>query len=95
MHALIYNHRRDEPQKAECWKSDETVQNIISEAAVNVDVLDCTVSSRTSRKLRHPALSNHGKMDSRDEVAVQLSLANSTRRFSERPTILCLRWELE
>jgi site-specific recombinase XerC len=75
--ALGFNYCGDEPQKAECWKSDEPVQRIIKEAALNAGVLDGAVSSHDFRKVIHPFLSIRGHMDVRDEVALQLNLGHS------------------
>ncbi len=91
-------YRPAEAELAQCWKSDDPVQQIIKNAAQAADISREGISSRDFRKILHPFLSKRGAMMIIEEVALQLNFGHTpyetirkhyaSMQDSERETVL-------
>ena len=62
---------------AQCWKSDDSVQRIIKDAAHAAGITDGGISSHDFRKIQHPFLSGRGGMTINEELALQLNFGHT------------------
>lgn len=74
---LGYRPASDDP--AQCWKSDDPVQQIIKTAAASAGFEPAAIASHDFRKTIHPFLARRGNMVVAEEVALQLN-------FGQTPT---------
>jgi integrase len=66
---------------AECWKSEDSAQRIIKNAALAVDIPNEEISSHDFRKIIHAFLSQCGAMTVKHEVALQLNFGHTPKEL--------------
>ncbi|MBV2145054.1 tyrosine-type recombinase/integrase [Falsochrobactrum sp. TDYN1] len=79
--ALGFGYKGNQTEPAQCWRSEDSVQRIIKEAAQAAEVLSGNISSHDFRKILHPFLTKRGNMTIKDEVALQLNLGHTPQEI--------------
>jgi len=93
--AIGLGYRKAGNEVAECWKSEEPVQQIIKDAAFAAGIPADAVSSHDFRKVLHPFLAKQGKMMVSEEVALQLNLGHTPKEVIRKHYALMLDNERE
>ena len=70
-------YRSAEAEVAQCWKSEDSVEQIIKDAARAADIPDEGISPHGFRKILHTFLSKRGAMMIIEEVALQLNFGHT------------------